>query len=392
MKVQYLVGDLNKIENFCNQPFDDKVVNFFDDLSKDLMSNVLSKTYPDILTLAFYLRRNNLIKLKKKFFDKAENRLGKGIAFHITPSNVATNFAYSLFFGLINGNSNIVKVPSKKHAQIEIICKSINKVIKKNKEIQKQICILRYEKNDELTQKLSNKCDLRLVWGGDNTINEIRKFKSNERCQDIMFGNRYSFCIINSDKFSKLNIKEISEFVKKFYIDTFLVDQNGCSSPHLILWHGKTLNINQEKFWNILFKEVKNRYKIDHKISYDKYLIFCDYILQKKFKSKPKTHENYIYRLQIDSLNKDIHKFRGRWGIFFEYKCKNLKEMNKIVNANFQTLTYYGYKQKDLIDHIIKYKLKGIDRVVPVGQSLNINLIWDGYDLSKSLTRIIGKE
>ena len=39
-----------------------------------------------------------------------------------------------------------------------------------------------------------------------------------------------------------------------------------------------------------------------------------------------------------------------------------------------------------------KYKLKGIDRVVPVGQSLNINLIWDGYDLSKSLTRIIGKE
>ena len=46
MKVQYLVGDLNKIENFCNQPFDDKVVNFFDDLSKDLMSNVLSKTYP----------------------------------------------------------------------------------------------------------------------------------------------------------------------------------------------------------------------------------------------------------------------------------------------------------------------------------------------------------
>ena len=164
--------------------------------------------------------------------------LEKDIAFHITPSNVATNFAYSLFFGLINGNSNIVKVPSKKHAQIEIICKSINKVIKKNKEIQKQICILRYEKNDELTQKLSNKCDLRLVWGGDNTINEIRKFKSNERCQDIMFGNRYSFCIINSDKFSKLNIKEISEFVKKFYIDTFFSRSKWVlfSSSYSVAW------------------------------------------------------------------------------------------------------------------------------------------------------------
>ena len=36
--------------------------------------------------------------------------------------------AYSLIFGLITGNSNIVKVPSKKFEQIEIICKSINKI------------------------------------------------------------------------------------------------------------------------------------------------------------------------------------------------------------------------------------------------------------------------
>ena len=31
----------------------------------------------------------------------------------------------------------------------------------------------------------------------------------------------------------------------------------------------------------------------------------------------------------------------------------------------------------------------GIDRIVPIGQALNINLIWDGYDLSKILTREI---
>ena len=32
---------------------------------------------------------------------------------------------------------------------------------------------------------------------------------------------------------------------------------------------------------------------------------------------------------------------------------------------------------------------KGIDRVVPFGQALNINLIWDGYDLTKILSREI---
>ena len=33
--------------------------------------------------------------------------------------------------------------------------------------------------------------------------------------------------------------------------------------------------------------------------------------------------------------------------------------------------------------------IKGIDRFVPVGSALDINFIWDGYDLFKSLTRII---
>ena len=33
--------------------------------------------------------------------------------------------------------------------------------------------------------------------------------------------------------------------------------------------------------------------------------------------------------------------------------------------------------------------LEGIDRVVPIGQALDINLFWDGYDLNKILTRVI---
>ena len=34
-------------------------------------------------------------------------------------------------FGLISGNSNIVKVPSKQFEEIDLICKSINKVLRK---------------------------------------------------------------------------------------------------------------------------------------------------------------------------------------------------------------------------------------------------------------------
>ena len=58
--------------------------------------------------------------MKKGLSD--EERVGLGLIFHITPSNVPTNFCYSLIFGLLTGNTNIVKVHSQKFEQIKIIC------------------------------------------------------------------------------------------------------------------------------------------------------------------------------------------------------------------------------------------------------------------------------
>ena len=36
--------------------------------------------------------------------------------------------------------------------------------------------------------------------------------------------------------------------------------------------------------------------------------------------------------------------------------------------------------------------LKGIDRVVDIGNSNSISLLWDGYDIIRSLSRVINNE
>ena len=53
-------------------------------------------------------------------------------------------------------------------------------------------------------KKFSMKCNARLIWGGDKTINNIRNLELNERALDITFADRYSFCIIDSIKISKI--------------------------------------------------------------------------------------------------------------------------------------------------------------------------------------------
>ena len=48
--------------------------------------------------------------------------MGRGTVLHITPSNVPTNFAYSMVFGLLSGNNNIIRLPSKNFLQVKILC------------------------------------------------------------------------------------------------------------------------------------------------------------------------------------------------------------------------------------------------------------------------------
>ena len=84
-----------------------------------------------------------------------------------------------------------------------------------------------------------------------------------------------------------------------------------------------------------------------------------------------------------------ISNLRGRWGYFYEYTTNDLNKIFEFVNKDFQTLSYFGVSKNTLKELVLKNNPAGIDRIVPVGQTLNINLNWDGYDIGKILSRTI---
>lgn len=385
--INFLVG--GKIERSLTSPYDVEVCKFLESLSKELEKKIYNK-YADLKSLSFWCRKKNLEKLKSSFISEKLKK-GKGLIFHITPSNVPTNFVYSLIFGLLTGNSNIIKVPSKKFDQVSIICNLINKIlkIKRFKKVKKLINIIRYEKeNDEFTKFLSSICDVRIIWGGSKTIKAIRKFPLQERSSELTFADRYSLCLLDSKKIEKLNEFDLKLLVQRFYNDTYLFDQNACSSPHLILWMGNSSSISRQRFWKTLSLYLEEKYNLPEKASYDKYNKLCnDVVNLKNFKSQEK-FGNLIYTLLLNKLDEDIDKMRGKWGYFYEYKINNLNQIKKIINNKFQTLTYFGVEKK-LLQTFVKNNLRGIDRVVPIGQALDISLNWDGIDINNALTRVI---
>jgi len=390
-QIEHLVGKKAKL-NITYEPFSFQILNFLNDLSISLDNNFNNKNYPDLKALSFFCRKNNILSLKNKHHNKESTRFGLGLLFHVTPSNIPTNFAYSLIFGLITGNSNIVKVPSKKFEEINIICEAFNKVLKKKKynKIKDMIAVLRYESGNELvTKKYSLMCDARLIWGGDQTINDIKKFNTKPKNIDIPFSDRYSISLINSDKILKLSNNDLSNLVRNFYNDTYAVDQNACSSPHLILWSGKAKSQSKKRFWSQLNDSIKKRYTSPLISTVDSYSRLVKEIIKNKNIHSYKSYSKSLYVVTLKKIIPNLFLDKTKWGFFFECDIKNLDSLSHVTNKGLQTLTYFGYEKKFLKNYFSKRNFNGIDRIVPFGQALNINLIWDGYDLTKILSREI---
>ena len=389
-KIKFLVGN-KEIKKISLSPYDKEVLDFLVDLSEDLNLTKDIKNYPDIKTFAFFCRNKNLIKLKKNFLVSSRDiRLGLGLIFHITPSNIPTNFAYSLIFGLLTGNSNIVKVPSRDFKQIDIISKSINKILsKKYKRVKEMIKIVKYKNNESFTKKISSICDARLIWGGDQSIENIRKYNLHASAIDLTFADRYSLCIIDTKKFLKAKYDNLTRIVERFYNDTYVADQNACSSPHMVLWLGKKSHKAKSKFWEELSKLVEKKYNLTHDAAIEKYTELCKKIINDKNVKSFRTYTNNVYTVVLKNLNGSLDTYRGKWGFFYEYDIKKLEQIKKYINKKFQTLTYFGVEKVDLKDFIIKNKLQGIDRIVPIGQALDIGFYWDGYDINNILTRVV---
>ena len=386
----FLVGS-NINEKKILEPFDDILCDFFDYLSKQIFKEKTKFENSDILTLGFWFRRKNIIQFKEKFIDE-DFKLPVGTVFHVTPNNVPINFVYSLFFGLITGNTNIVKVPTKNYFQVQYLCKIINNLlkIKKFQSLRPMINILRYSNNDKITEEISNISDVRLIWGGDQTVKNLKKIPTPSRCIDITFPDRYSFSIININKLQYLNSSDFKNVIKKFYTDNYTFDQNACNSAHLVFWYGKKKDdqiIN--KFWLELKKYVDEKIDYPDTVSTEKFNKLCKDLIKFGNIKKLDKFSKQLHVISLKKLNNNNEMQRGQWGYFYQYFSKDMNILKKIINKKYQTLSYFGFETNQLKNFIQKNQIRGIDRVVPLGRSMEMSYLWDGYNLFKALTRII---
>lgn len=370
-------------------PYCDVVCRFLDALSHTLLKDPDCKAYPDITAVAFWARRGNIEKLKRRIGD-CEVRIGRGLAFHVTPSNIPVQFIFSYMFGLLAGNANIVRVTTKDYPEISLICNGLKRVLADYPEIKDMTSIVRYPRESSHTEKFSAQCQIRLVWGGDNTISRIREYPISPRTVELVFPDRYSLALLHAGAVEEADEAELRGLAQNFYNDTFLMDQNACSSPQLILWQdGGNHMRGKDRFWTIMEEVAKKRYELPPIKVTSKYADICRNAVCFSPKGQLSAKTNYLYHVPLRELSKDMENLRGQFGLFYEYDINSLNELEGIVNGKYQTLTYYGVRPEDLAENVLENNWMGIDRIVPIGKALDMDVIWDGYDLVREMSRIV---
>jgi hypothetical protein len=380
------------------RPFSESTIEFAAQLSSSLLSKTSIRQFPELVALAFWLRRSNVTKMVSTYTSRENEtqfHLPRGLVLHISPANVDTIFVYSWIVSLLCGNRNILRVPSRLPTQILTLLDCIDAVLgdSRNREIKERVSLVRYPANDEITQILSNHADVRVIWGGDETVQRIRRLPIPPTSIDIAFANKWSLTVIRSSYWNQLSDQSKTSLARSFLNDLMQFGQAACSSPRCIIWlTDGTSSDDIESFWTIAYEQLdSSQFEFSH-VDFVNKLVSGDLLAANGLVKIGDTKDNRITRLLFDSNRlKELIEcpFQCDSGFLLETKVDTLRGLFQGIGRKVQTITSAGITSKEWKALLCEELPQGIDRIVPIGHALDFSIEWDGYYLFDSFLRSV---
>lgn len=362
-----------------NTPFSQDIIDFTQALSKRFLK---LRHLPEVVALGYWLRRANVIAMQQKFLEEQAGEFVKarGTVFHIAPSNVDTIFVYSWMLSLMAGNRNVLRISTK--TEVNEMLQSILEELQQHKMIAKQTLICTYEHVEEATAIISAHCHTRVIWGGDQTIQAVRQVPLSPLANELAFADRFSLAVLNSTFVDQLEEVAFNQLLENFYNDCFWFNQMACSSPRLIVWIGE----KSTRFWQGLEKKIQQKqYELLSATQVTKYTTTLQLATEEYVKQVATTP--YFSRVSLDDMPLQARTLHCGNGLFYECECVTLDEVAQLITDKDQTLAYSGFSQQQLIQFVTRIETRGIDRIVPIGQALDFDGVWDGQNFLTSFTR-----
>lgn len=381
----------------CLSPFSEELTSMFDNLSHALFSDSQAKRFPELQALAFFIRLSAIRSLRKDFMESGQRpdlvRVPCGRVFHIAPGNVDTLFVYSWFLSAITGNTNIIRLSQRASPPTSIILRLLNQVLTGcEDDLRRSVVMVSYGHEEEITKAISQSVDLRVIWGGDRSIDAIRAASLPVHARELVFPDRYSIALLSSSAYLDSDEDTKLRLLHDFFNDSYWFDQAACSSPRQIFFLGERGKAASDLFQSGLQEElVRRNFQLEAGAAVEKLTDLYDCLLEVPVKKLHyNTNELAVMELNMSDLETtSLPTMHASRGSFYCSVVNSIDELGPLLTRKVQTLTYFGIEPEQLYDFARKVNGRGIDRIVPIGQALSFDRFWDGLDLLSEFTRLV---
>ena len=374
------------------EPFSAVRMNTLARLSAALLADPLLRQDPASVSTAYWLRRAQLTRLAEAHARRTAAEpdvlhVPVGRVLHMAPSNVDTLFIYSWALAYLCGNANVVRLSQESGVVVEALLRVIGAVASEDEELRTWNRFVTYGHDDAITTALSAWCAHRVIWGGDETVAAIRSLPLPSHASERAFGSKSSFSVMDAGRWNVAPEDERARVASGFFNDLFWFDQMACSSPQVVFWIGapEAAEAAADDFERMLQSEVDRRR-------------FAPPV------SSAVHRRAYAFGLAATSDVRVVLEYPGFVGVHLHDRsvldkeicgggllrhvpASSLADVVEFVNESDQTLTHWGLDPESLRELASAAGMRGLDRVVPIGEALAFDVVWDGFHLIDDVLR-----
>jgi hypothetical protein len=373
-------------------PFADARLETLARLSAALLADPVLRQDPASVSVAYWLRRAQVARLADEFTRRAAAesdvlRVPVGRVLHLAPANVDTLFIYSWALAYLCGNASVVRLSQDRGVVVEALLGVLRTVAADDRELRESNRFVTYGHDDAVTSALSGWCAHRVIWGGDDAVAAIRPLPLPPHASERVFGNKYSFAAIEAASYLSASDAERARVASGFFNDLFWFDQMACSSPHVVFWVGGAEAAEKAAgaFEGALQAEVGRR-RFEPPVSSAVHRRTYAFGLAATADVRVVLeHPGFVGVHVRDraALDKDV----CGGGLLRHVPSASLDDLLPFIDEGDQTVTHWGFDDGALRRFAAEAGARGLDRVVPIGQALAFDVVWDGFHLIDDVLR-----
>ena len=376
---------------------DERVRDFLTAFSRRLLRPDLARRYPELGSLGFFLRRGEIARALERLSDGGppdaaggERRFPRGLVVHFPPANVDTIFVYSWALSALAGNANVVRVSPRSAGAASAILEALGEVLPGcHPAVGQTQRMITYDRDDAATAALSAACDLRVIWGGDRSVTEIRRHPLPPLARDLTFPDRASFAAVSVAGWMAADPGTRRAAVDGFANDVYWFDQAACSSPRTLFWVGDPASgaAARAEFMSLLGEVVAQRgWGVDASMAVEKRVATYG-LAATGAATRISFAGNAVASVDLSGIDAVPRQWLGA-GTIAHLPVGSLDELVPMVGRKEQTFVQFGFSRGELDDFLTVLAGRGVDRIVPFGSALTFAGVWDGYDLLREFTRL----